>query len=149
MGFETIVIGTDGSANATAALEVAADLASSDSVIHLVTAYKPASDREIAEVLARLPEEFHSSFDPIGPAGDTLTRAEQYLESRRIDHKSHLVSEHPAGAILDVAESVGADLIVVGSRGLGMTTRFIRGSTSARIANHAHCSFLVVQETST
>lgn len=149
MAFETVVVGIDGSANATTALEAAADLASSDLVIHLVTAYKPASDREIAEVLARLPEEFHSSFDPIGHSRETLTRAERLLESRGIDHKSHLVSEHPAGAILDVAESVGADLIVVGSRGLGMTTRFIRGSTSARVANHAHCSFLVVQETAT
>ena len=149
MGFETIVVGIDGSANAGTALQVAADLASSDSVIHLVTAYRPASDREIAEVLARVPQEFHSSFDPIGPSLDMLTRAERYLEACRVDHKSHLVSEDPAGAILDVAESVGADLIVVGSRGLGMATRFIRGSTSARIANHAHCSFLVVQETST
>ncbi len=51
----------------------------------------------------------------------------------------------PARAILDVA----ADLIIVGSRGLAHGTRFLRGSVSSRIANHAQTSFLVIHDNGT
>ena len=55
-----------------------------------------------------------------------------------------VIDDDPASAILDVAEKVEADLIVVGSRGLGRASRFVRGSVSAKVANHAHTSFLVL-----
>jgi nucleotide-binding universal stress UspA family protein len=47
---------------------------------------------------------------------------------------------------LQVAEDVDADLIVVGSRGLGRGTRFLRGSVSTRVAGHAKTSFLVIHD---
>jgi nucleotide-binding universal stress UspA family protein len=146
MRFETIVVGTDGSANASRALDAAADLAADGSTVHVICAYQPLADREISDAFATLPAEFRETYDPVAGPRETLVRAERYLEERGIDHKSHLVNGHPASAILDLAETTGADLIVVGSRGLGMATRFLRGSTSAHIANHAHCSFLIVQE---
>lgn len=147
MSFDTIVVGVDGSVNADRALEVAADLAiGGSSTVHVVCAYQPVSHQQFAEVMAALPEEFRDSYDPVAGTRDVLTAAEQFLDERHIDHKGHLPAGNPAGEILDIADRVGADLIVVGSRGLGMTGRFLRGSTSARIANHAHCSFLVVQD---
>ena len=146
MGFETIVVGTDGSSNADRALEVAAELAEAGAAVHPICAYQPLAHSEIERILEALPAEFRDTYDPVGGSRDILTRAEQYLDRRGVDHKAHLVNGNPASVILDLAEEVGADLIVVGSRGLGMATRFVRGSTSARIANHANCSFLVVQE---
>ena len=146
MGFETIVVGTDGSENADRALEVAVELADADATVHPVCAYQPLAHGEVERVLAALPDEFRDTYDPVGGSREVLARAEQYLERHEIDHKAHLVNGHPASVILDLAEELDADLIVVGTRGLGMATRFVRGSTSARIANHAHCSFLVVQE---
>ena len=47
--------------------------------------------------------------------------------------------------MLDVADDVRATMIVVGSRGLGRGTRFIRRSVSSRIANHAKTSFMVIR----
>jgi len=51
---------------------------------------------------------------------------------------------HPAEAIVDTARKVGADLIIVGRRGLSGVTRFLIGSVSDRIAHHAHCPVLLI-----
>jgi nucleotide-binding universal stress UspA family protein len=49
----------------------------------------------------------------------------------------------PADLILSVAEDTDVDLIVVGSRGLNVTQRFLIGSVSTKVATHAHCAVLV------
>jgi nucleotide-binding universal stress UspA family protein len=51
---------------------------------------------------------------------------------------------HPAEAIVDTARKVGADLIIVGRRGLSGVTRFLTGSVSDRIARYAHCPVLLI-----
>ena len=51
----------------------------------------------------------------------------------------------PRVVILDVAESWGADLIVVGSHGYGVWERFLLGSVSQSIVSHAKCSVEVVR----
>jgi nucleotide-binding universal stress UspA family protein len=38
-----------------------------------------------------------------------------------------------------------ADLIVMGAKGLGAIARFLLGSVSTRVVQHAHCSVLVVR----
>ena len=45
--------------------------------------------------------------------------------------------------IVGLAEEVGADLIVVGSRGLGGFRRALMGSVSESVVRHAHCPVLV------
>ena len=77
-----------------------------------------------------------------------MQEAEEFLAKRGIDHKGHFIADHPASAILDVADDVGASMIIVGSRGLGRGTRSIRGSVSSRIANHAKTSFMVIHDDS-
>ncbi len=51
---------------------------------------------------------------------------------------------HPAEAVVDTARKVGADLIIVGRRGLSGMTRFLIGSVSDRIARYAHCPVLLI-----
>ena len=51
----------------------------------------------------------------------------------------------PAEEILHVAEQRKADLIVTGAKGLGAIGRFLLGSVSTRIVQHADCSVLVVR----
>ncbi len=48
-------------------------------------------------------------------------------------------------AIVDEAESWGADLVVIGSRGLGTWDRIILGSVSNSVVNHAKCSVEIVR----
>ena len=52
---------------------------------------------------------------------------------------------NPANEILKVAETHEADLIVTGAKGLGAIGRFLLGSVSTRIVQHASCSVLVVR----
>ena len=48
-----------------------------------------------------------------------------------------------AETIIDTASHRGADLIVMGARGLGPGRRFLLGSVSDRVVHHAHCPVTV------
>jgi nucleotide-binding universal stress UspA family protein len=50
-----------------------------------------------------------------------------------------------AAVVLDTAKSVAADLLVVGSRGMGRIAEFTLGSVSHRVLTHAVCSTLIVK----
>lgn len=52
---------------------------------------------------------------------------------------------NPADEILNVAQRHKADLIVTGAKGLGAIGRFLLGSVSTRVVQHARCSVLVVR----
>ncbi|MBX6764318.1 MAG: universal stress protein [Rubrobacteraceae bacterium] len=58
---------------------------------------------------------------------------------------THPVLGRPDVEIVAVAEEIGADLVVVGSRGLGGLRRALMGSVSDSVVRHAHCSVLVVR----
>jgi nucleotide-binding universal stress UspA family protein len=51
----------------------------------------------------------------------------------------------PAEVIMKVASKHHADLIVMGAKGLGAIARFLLGSVSTRVMQHANCSVLVVR----
>jgi nucleotide-binding universal stress UspA family protein len=53
-------------------------------------------------------------------------------------------SGSPADEIIRTASELGADLIVMGSRGLGSTRSVLLGSVSDRVLHLAHCPVLVV-----
>jgi nucleotide-binding universal stress UspA family protein len=50
-----------------------------------------------------------------------------------------------ASEIVELAEELGAGLVVVGSRGLGGIRRALMGSVSDSVVRHAHCPVLVVR----
>lgn len=52
---------------------------------------------------------------------------------------------HPSTRILEYANEVGADMIVIASHDPGVADYFL-GSVAARVVRHAHCSVLVVRE---
>ncbi len=53
----------------------------------------------------------------------------------------------PAEAIISVAEQRGADLIVVGNKGMVGAGRFLLGSVPNKISHHAPCDVLIVRTT--
>ena len=57
----------------------------------------------------------------------------------------HAVIGAPDHEVVGLAEEFGADLIVLGSRGLGGVRRALLGSVSDSVVRHAHCSVLVVR----
>jgi nucleotide-binding universal stress UspA family protein len=56
------------------------------------------------------------------------------------------VSDSPASALTERAESWGADLIAVGSHGRGALARMFFGSTSQKVLRYAHCSVRVARQ---
>jgi nucleotide-binding universal stress UspA family protein len=76
---------------------------------------------------------------------EVLARAEAELgpEIGAVDR--WIVVGHPASEIVTAAEKTGADLVVVGARGLGAFGRFMLGSVSDRVVHHAPCAVVVVK----
>ena len=58
----------------------------------------------------------------------------------------HLLIGRPDAAIVWLAEEIGADLVSVGSRGLGAMRRTLIGSVSDSVVRHAHCPVMVVRK---
>jgi nucleotide-binding universal stress UspA family protein len=82
---------------------------------------------------------------------EALTGAENHLrvlgqmvQSTRRQVAAEVLRGDPSTSILNAAERVNADLIILGSHGEGGMDRWLLGSVSERVARHAKCSVLVV-----
>ncbi|MBO9541937.1 universal stress protein [bacterium] len=71
------------------------------------------------------------------------------LEAQGFTVAPKVAEGDPASVILDVAEQLKVDLVVVGSHGRTGLVRFFLGSVSSRIASHAPCSVLIVKNAET
>jgi len=67
------------------------------------------------------------------------------ITDKTLKISSEIIQGSPAQVIVDEAESWGADLIVMGSRGLGPWNRLLLGSVSNAVVHHANCSVEVVR----
>jgi len=145
--FSRIVVGTDGSTDATDAVKLAGQMASIAPVgtVHVVTAYEPLTPSELQRLDRDLPDEFHDQLTGDLIARPVMEEAASILTARGIPHTAHEVTEEAATAILSLARKVKADLIVVGSRGEGAVDRLRHGSTSTKVMHDAPCSVLVVK----
>jgi nucleotide-binding universal stress UspA family protein len=138
-----IVVGTDGSPGAEAAIVKVIELArGTDATVHLVCAYPGRSALERIGMTAR-----QDPVDLRGVAADVLARDARRFEEAGFAVEKHAREGDPAHTILDVASEQGADLIAVGARGdTGLSRRFMLGSVSAKLAHHAPRSLLIVRE---
>jgi nucleotide-binding universal stress UspA family protein len=146
--FDAIVVGTDGSNGALEAVRSAGAVASAFGVtsVHVVAAPGFSDTNiEIIRIRSLLSKAKAETLSLDATLDDRLTEAGTILRAAGVQPITHRVRGDPATAILDVAEEVDADLIVVGARGLGPVGRFLRGSVSPRVAHHAPCSVLIVE----
>jgi nucleotide-binding universal stress UspA family protein len=133
----SIVVGFDGSDAAERALERAADLAQAEGRVFVVTARPTAAQSPLA------PEPILDAPSPVEQR-ELLERGRALLEGRGIDASLVAMDDDPAEALLRVARSEDARLIVVGRRGSGYVTRALLGSTSENVVRQAPCDVLVV-----
>jgi nucleotide-binding universal stress UspA family protein len=139
--FKTVIVGADDSQTALQAVIAAADIAQlSGGTLHIVTAYESKSVR--AE---DLPPEFRQS-STASPADVLLDGLSRIVEQRGLKPVVHAASGAPTDAILQLAEQVEADLIVVGNRGMKGVRRVL-GSVPNAVAHGAPCSVLIVDTT--
>jgi nucleotide-binding universal stress UspA family protein len=137
----TIVAGTDGSESAERAVREAARLAvATGARLVLVSAFSDLHPfRERIESSAR-----EQLIDLEKVAEQLLLRASANVGAG-LDVETVSRHGHPAEVIADVAREEGAQLIVVGDRGLTGIRRFLLGSISERLSHHAPCNVLIVR----
>ncbi len=75
------------------------------------------------------------------------TAAAGEAEKAGVEAESRPREGDPADALLDVAEEVGADLIVVGNKGMTGAKRFLLGSVPNKVSHHAPCGVYIVRTT--
>jgi nucleotide-binding universal stress UspA family protein len=137
-----IVVGTDGSPGAEAAVRKVIEMIPGDGVtVHLVCAYSGPSTLERIGLTAR-----QEPTDLRGVAADVLARDEHRFTEAGFSVQKHAREGDPAHVIIDVAGEQGAELIAVGARGHTGLRRFVLGSVSGKLAHHAPRTLLIVQE---
>jgi nucleotide-binding universal stress UspA family protein len=150
--FKHVLVGVDGSATAHAALAHAIELAKSYSAaLHIVCAYRGAADlaalavdpvgASIGASAASVEQDLHAEADSI------LSDAARDAKDAGVDVETLAVAGDASEAILDTAERLDADLIVVGNRGMGGARRYLLGSVPDRVSHHAACSVMIVHTT--
>jgi len=72
-------------------------------------------------------------------------QAVERIQKAGFEARVAVVHGHPSHEIVSIAEAERADLVVVGSRGLTGTSRFLLGSVSDGIIKYAPCAVLVVR----
>ena len=139
--FNCIVVGLDGSEQSNLALKYAKELAKCfKTKLVLVHAYPHTSDLREYEEYDKLVARRKGSGQKI------LEGARTQLGEISIRTEEDLL-EGPAGdAILKAAETHEADLIVLGSRGIGSFKALLFGSVSTKVTQYASCTVMVVRQ---
>jgi maltose/moltooligosaccharide transporter len=139
--YDRVVVGSDGSPSALYAVARAPEVAAAaEARIVVVTAYAPDGAERPAQVGGR--ELVYGQ----AAARRAVHRSVAELTSERIrEVEQVVVAGEPADALLQVARSSPASLIVVGNRGLGAAEGEVLGSVPAKIVRSAECDVLVVQ----
>jgi nucleotide-binding universal stress UspA family protein len=145
--YTKILVATDGSENAAAALRAAAAIAQKFgsrvealSVFSVPVAVAPVVGAPgvtfDAASLVAIAEEVQNS---------VASRTADTMQSLGLEPIVRSETGHPAETICRIADEEKFDLIVIGSRGLSEWKSFLLGSVSDRVAHHAHCSVLIVK----
>ena len=142
------MLGTDGSDTATQAVRQAVDLARAvGAKLELVSAYEPVPEQRLAEERRETPEDLQWAIGPREDVDATLEQAATIARDAGVAVEMFPRQGDPADAILDVAEEHGADLIVVGNKGMTGAKRFLLGSVPNKVSHHAPCSVLIIRTT--
>ena len=78
-------------------------------------------------------------------AGDVILARAEEMTPPETEHKIFLETGSPAAVILSLEEKLKVDLIIMGSRGLGIVKGVLLGSVSQYITERAKCPVMVVK----
>jgi nucleotide-binding universal stress UspA family protein len=144
--FASIVVGTDGSQTAQQAVRQAVALARQlGARLEIVSAYEPVSGARLREEAQQVPADLQWMVNAREDVNATLHEAAAEADAAGVQSETYARQGDPADAILDVAEERGADLIVVGNKGMTGAKRFLLGSVPNKISHHAPCSVLIIR----
>lgn len=145
-GYQTIVVGTDGSETSFRAVDRAGALArDAGATLVVACAYFPEKpDPHTQDILG------DEAYQVMGsaPADDSLRSArDRALAAGATKVETAAVQGRPADVLQRVAKEHGADLLVVGNRGLNTLAGRIIGSVPLDVVRHTPIDVLVVHTT--
>jgi nucleotide-binding universal stress UspA family protein len=143
--YQTVLVGTDGSQSSYRAVDRAAGIARDSAArLVIVCAYTPATGREVAAAEDVLRDEaYHVAGS--APAEETLrTAAERAAAQGAGAVERAAVEGEPVKSLLSMLDKYGADLLVVGNRGLNTLAGRLLGSVPADVSRRAPCDVLIV-----
>lgn len=143
---QPIVVGTDGSDTAGRAVDKAGELAAALGVpLHVVTCYN------LVTTSASLAAGGGVVVDPVAAnegvrshAEGIVARAADRLREAGVTVNPRICAGEAADSLIAVGEEVGAQMIVVGNKGMRGARRVL-GSVPNRVSHHAACCVLIVQ----
>jgi nucleotide-binding universal stress UspA family protein len=140
-----ILLATDGSEEAELAAKVAAELAArTSSELHVTSVAGEYPLYELPDYPARFEQVLR---EQRRASSEVLDEQVKRVEEAGVTVKeAHLREGGAQEEIIVLGDELGADLVVVGSRGLGGIRRALMGSVSVSVVHHAHCPVLVVRK---
>ena len=140
-----IVVGTDGSPTAERAMSKATALAKAvGAELVIVCAYNNRAPSGVAAAGISLDSGWvaaaHSGAESVAKAAGEKAKAEG------VENLSyHAVPGDPSEVLLQVTTEQGADLLVVGSKGMQSTARFLLGPIANKVSRRVPCDLLIVE----
>jgi len=143
-----VLVAIDGSSFSQAALESVATRPwppnTEFKVLHVVEPPSLLMGRE----MAAYDPEFEAVWKALREqAKDMVEKGAARLSGAHLNVSTALIEGDPKSQILDLAKEWKADMVVLGSHGRTGLSRFLMGSVSQGVVNHAHCSVEVVRTT--
>jgi len=142
-----ILVPVDGSDSSVKALEFACDLAGRyDAELHLLHVVQPVIQAQTL-ALGAAAVTLEASPEELEDAGrKTIDAARRLATNRGCERvQADLADGPPARRILERAGDIGADMIVMGSRGLGDFAGLLVGSVSHKVSHLAECTCVTVR----
>jgi nucleotide-binding universal stress UspA family protein len=138
--FSSIVIGIDGSENSLRALKCARQIAEKfQAKLIMVHAYPRTSDLHDFEGYEMLVAR------RINDGRKIIEQAHKGMADTALEIEEALLEEPADDALLSVAATHQADLIVLGTRGMGAIKSVLFGSIATKVTHKAECPVLVVR----
>lgn len=145
-----IILATDGTKQSEAAIEItrALNLNAGDEIqvisvvdmalplsVDIYAGYQPSTE----EIESAVKENVEMILETTG------NKLRAIFAEKNITVVTELLTGSPESRIVEKAEEISADLIIVGSHGYNRWERLLLGSVSDSVIHHAPCSVLVVR----
>ena len=146
--YTKVVVGTDGSESSYRAVDRAARMAAdAGATLVIACAYVPADPRSVSHAADQLGDDAYQIRGD-NPAEDIVRSArERARAAGATEIEARTVKGAPVESLIKLSDEVGADLLVVGNKGLNSLTGRLLGSVPADAARRATCDVLIVHTT--
>jgi nucleotide-binding universal stress UspA family protein len=142
---QTVTVGTDGSDTASKAVEFAIDVAKRfGAKLVVASSYRPVGEDRLKKEQREAPEDIQWSINPTEDVDNALRAVEDRAREQGLEVTSEARQGDPADVLCDIAEEHGADLLVVGNKGM---QRRVLGSVPNSVSHKAPCSVVIVKTT--